>query len=133
MKLSLSGPRSFGVAALLVAAAAGCGSGSGTPSGGAQPATGPSPATSADWADSANSVDIHNFAFDPAALTVKSGAAVTWTFADSTDHTVVADDNSFSSQPMGDGETFSHTFGAAGPQAYHCSIHPFMKAAITVE
>ena len=30
------------------------------------------------------------------------------------------------------GQTFSHTFAAAGSVPYHCSIHPFMKGTVTV-
>ncbi|MCY1136702.1 cupredoxin family copper-binding protein [Actinoplanes sp. Pm04-4] len=107
--------------AVLVLAVAGCGSGAApAPVAGSAPSNG-------------DAVTIHNFAFDPPTLTVKPGAEVTWTFDDSTDHTVVADDNSFASQPMGNGQTYTHTFPAAGEVAYHCSIHPFMKATVTVK
>ena len=58
---------------------------------------------------------------------------VTWKFDDSTDHTVSADDNSFASSPMANGQTFTHTFSTAGTVAYHCSIHPFMKVTIIVK
>jgi plastocyanin len=30
------------------------------------------------------------------------------------------------------GDTFSHIFNSAGVFGYHCSIHPFMTARITV-
>ena len=39
-----------------------------------------------------NAVSIQNFAFSPAAITVKKGATVTWTNQDSTAHTVTETD-----------------------------------------
>jgi plastocyanin len=150
MKLSLSRRRSsLAVAAALVLAVAGCGSSS-SDSGAAAPATqapasqapasqapaSPAPAggaSSGAAAAAASAVKIQNFAFVPKALTVPAGGTVTWTFVDSTDHTVTSDDNSFASQPEGNGMTYSHTFPTAGTVPYHCSIHPFMKATITVK
>jgi plastocyanin len=78
-------------------------------------------------------VDISNFMFMPATLTVSVGTTVTWKFDDSTAHTVTANDNSFASSPTAGGRTYTHTFTSAGTVAYHCSIHPFMKATIIVK
>ena len=78
-------------------------------------------------------VEINNFMFTPMSLTVPVGATVTWKFDDSTQHTVTADDNSFSSSPMGSGQTYTHTFATAGTTAYHCSIHPNMTGTINVK
>lgn len=78
-------------------------------------------------------VEINNFMFTPQTLTVAVGTTVTWKFDDSTQHTVTADDNSFASSPMSNGQTFTHTFSAAGTVPYHCSIHPEMTATITVK
>jgi plastocyanin len=135
MEIALLRPSSrLAVAGVLVILAAGCGTasstGSGSGSGGGAPATaGAAPAAS----DTANTVQIKNFAFTPAALTVPTGTEVAWDFDDSVDHTVVADDNSFSSKPEGSGQSYTHTFGTTGTVAYHCSIHPFMKATIIVK
>ncbi|WP_130440741.1 cupredoxin domain-containing protein [Kribbella rubisoli] len=111
----------------------GCGSGS--DGGGAAPAPtttsasgGGSPA-----AGGGTMVEVKNFAFMPANVTVPVGGKVTWKFDDSTAHTVTADDNSFSSSPMQGGQTFSHTFTTAGTVKYHCSIHPEMIATIVVK
>jgi len=71
--------------------------------------------------------------FSPANITVVLGVnnTVVWTNNDSTEHTVVALDNSFSAtlQP---GQTFTHTFTAPGVYNYHCTIHTFMKGAVVV-
>ena len=75
---------------------------------------------------------IANFAFNPASMTIKAGASLTWTNADSTTHTVTADDGTFDSGNVASGATFSHAFATAGTFAYHCNIHSSMKGTITV-
>ncbi len=80
----------------------------------------------------ANRVEIADFTFDPAALTVSAGTTVTWTNADSVEHSVVANDVSFNSDNLAQGATFEHTFDGAGEFAYVCGIHPRMAATITV-
>jgi plastocyanin len=77
-------------------------------------------------------VQIANFAFNPSTLTVKVGTTVTWTNADSAPHTVTANDGSFASGDLNQGDSFSFTFTTAGTYAYHCGVHPGMKATITV-
>jgi plastocyanin len=77
-------------------------------------------------------VAISGFAFSPAALTVKVGTTVKWTNQDSVGHTVVADDNSWGSGNLNQGDSFSFAFNTAGTYAYHCGVHPNMKATITV-
>ena len=49
-----------------------------------------------------------------------------------TAHRVKANDDSFDSEDMGQGDTFEHTFDAAGTFDYICAIHPSMKGTITV-
>jgi plastocyanin len=85
-------------------------------------------------------VAIAGFAFDPSSLDVAIGATVTWTNEDGTQHTVTADDGSFDSRALSQGETFSQafnqtfgeTFGTAGTIPYHCQFHPSMTGTITV-
>ena len=123
-----------GIIAVLAALTtlAACGSDSG--GGGAPPATATESASSGSApAGGGSTVEIMNFMFMPGSLTVPVGTTVTWKFDDSTDHTVSADDNSFASSPMANGQTFTHTFSTAGTVAYHCSIHPFMKGTIIVK
>jgi plastocyanin len=83
-------------------------------------------------AGSGDAVTIANFAFDPSSLSVKTGAAITWTNNDGTAHTVTFDDGSDSSQHLQKGQTFERTFAKAGTFAYHCSIHPSMTGTVTV-
>jgi plastocyanin len=80
----------------------------------------------------ASSVSIKNFAFSPAAVTVKVGTKVTWTNTDQDAHTVSAKNGAFSSPAMPTGGTYAFTFTKAGTYAYYCMIHPFMTATVVV-
>jgi plastocyanin len=119
-----------GIVAVLAAltTVAACGSGSG--GGGA---TAPPASASNGSAGGGSTVEIMNFMFMPATLTVPVGTTVTWKFDDSAEHTVNADDKSFESSAMANGQTYTHKFTSAGTVAYHCSIHPFMKGTIVVK
>ena len=77
--------------------------------------------------------DIKDFAFG--ALSVPAGTKITWTNKDTAPHTVTSDTGAFDSgvaTSLGNGGTFSFTFATAGSFAYHCEIHPSMKATVTV-
>jgi len=71
--------------------------------------------------------------YSPANITVVLGVnnTVVWTNNDSTNHTVVALDNSFSAT-LKPGQTFTHTFTAPGVYNYHCTIHTFMMGQVVV-
>ena len=78
-------------------------------------------------------VAIKEVKFTPRELKVKKGDTVTWTNSDERDHTVTADDKSFSSGNIGDGDTFRQKFDKPGRYKYHCEYHPRMKATVVVE
>jgi amicyanin len=80
-----------------------------------------------------NAINIANFKFDPATLTVPVGTTVTWTNQDEEPHTVVAKDGSFRSPGLDTHGSYSHTFAAAGTFDYICSIHPFMTGTVVVK
>ncbi len=80
-----------------------------------------------------NTVTIQNFSFSPSILTVKVGDKVTWTNQDSMGHSVTADDKSFDTGVMANGESKSLTFAKAGSFAYHCSVHPSMMGTVVVQ
>ena len=77
-------------------------------------------------------VAIIDFAFQPASIPVAKGTTVTWTNTGATAHTVTADDASFDSGNVDVGKMFTTTANTAGTIAYHCTIHPQMKATIVV-
>jgi plastocyanin len=77
---------------------------------------------------------IKNFAFSPSDITINVGGTVTWTNQDSMIHTVTSDTGSeLDSGNMATGQSFSHKFSKAGTFAYHCILHPGMKAQIVVQ
>jgi plastocyanin len=78
-------------------------------------------------------INISSFQFDPATITIKAGEKVTWTNQDSVGHTVVADDNSWASDNLGKGASYSHTFDKAGTYTYRCGVHPSMKGTVIVQ
>ncbi len=61
--------------------------------------------------------------FDPAQLTVKAGATVTWRVVGQSTHDLAARDGSFVDRTMSFGQTFSFTFTKAGRYAYVCMQH----------
>lgn len=138
---------SLGLAAALALTVAACGGGatptpaSGTPSPAsatASPAPASAPPASVAPASvppaAGDAVTIAGFAFDPAALTVKVGATVTWTNKDTATHTVVwADGSQGSGSLTAGGAPYSRTFATPGTFAYACGIHPAMKGTVVVE
>ena len=126
---------------LLATAAAGaaltlsaCGGGP-PPAAAAQAPATPSPAATSPAAPASpvatTSVSIANFAFSPAAIMVKAGAAVTWTNQDQDAHTV-AITGAPVSQPLQNGDTFTHVFAQPGTYSYLCTIHPYMRGMVVV-
>ncbi len=83
-------------------------------------------------AASGKEVKIASFTFDPPSLTIPVGTTVKWTNQDQTDHTVTADDKSFDSGQLGQGQSFSFTFTKEGTFSYHCSNHTSMLGKIIV-
>jgi len=82
-----------------------------------------------------NAVTIKNFAFAPAAITVKVGTKVTWINQDTDAHTVTSQQGSggpLASAALSTGQSYSYTFTKPGTYAYLCTIHPFMTATVTV-
>lgn len=84
-------------------------------------------------AGSGTAVEIKGFAFGPDTLNVKQGSSVTFTNNDSAPHTATADDGSFDTGNLNQGDSKSVSFSAPGTIAYTCSIHPFMHGTIVVQ
>ena len=80
-------------------------------------------------------VFVKQFAFVPAEVHVKAGGSVAWVNceADGTPHTATADDASFDSGLLSPPDAYIRAFPAAGSVAYHCDLHPFMKATVSVD
>jgi plastocyanin len=75
----------------------------------------------------------NDLSFDPPQINVPTGSIVSWTNADSIQHTVTSDEQGlFDAGPISPGDTFENVFNSAGEFAYHCAIHPFMTGVVTV-
>ena len=127
---------------ITLAVLAGCGSTSaaggdtGAPT--ATPASGGATATIAPTnttatGSSANVVNVANFQFSPATLTVKAGTTVTFKGV-SGDHTVTSDAGStmMFDQSISQGSSITITFANPGTYKYHCSIHASMHGTVVV-
>jgi plastocyanin len=120
------------VAALLLAA---CGGGTTTtptptPTATSQPTPTPTPTVVMVKIVEAND----KYAFSPATLSIKAGTQVVWTNTTDAAHTVTSDTAGVFGTPssLNTNQTFMFTFTTPGTFAYHCNIHPYMKATITV-
>jgi plastocyanin len=72
-------------------------------------------------------------AYQPKAVSVKSGEAVEWDWVDQgVSHTVTAENGSFDSGLCAAGTKFFVTFNTAGTVNYHCTIHAQMLGTVTV-
>ena len=78
-------------------------------------------------------VNIDNFVFGPAAITVAVGTTVTWVNRDDIPHAVVANDKTFKSKVLDTDERFSFTFTKPGEFGYFCSLHPHMTGKVIVK
>jgi len=90
-------------------------------------------ATAASVVAADTDVTIANFAFAPDPVTVNVGDTITWTNNDSAPHTATADDGSFDTGQLAQGDSGDVTFDTAGSFAYHCSVHPNMTGTVVVE
>jgi plastocyanin len=74
------------------------------------------------------------YSFSPATLSIKVGTQVVWTNTSDAPHTVTSDSAGVFSSPgnITQHQTFMFTFTTPGTFAYHCNVHPYMKATITV-
>ena len=121
------------IALAIVLATASCGGGSETEGVDSAPTTEVSAVTTTPQAMTA-AVSIEAFAFTSDDLTIPAGTTVTWTNdEDAIAHTTTSDDGLWDSNTLDPGEQFSFTFEEPGTYSHFCSIHPPMKATITVE
>ncbi|MEV7099387.1 cupredoxin family copper-binding protein [Amycolatopsis sp. NPDC051045] len=79
-------------------------------------------------------VMMQGYAYSPAALTVRVGDTVTWMQHDEAPHDVVTTSApvAFRSPRLSAGQSWSYTFRQPGTYQYYCSVHPVMRASVTV-
>ena len=80
-----------------------------------------------------NKVLIAPNAFVPANIVIQAGDSVSWVSQDSSSqHSIRADDESFSSPQLNSGASFSRTFNQEGVFYYSDGLKPSVRASITV-
>jgi plastocyanin len=78
-------------------------------------------------------VVVSQMRFNPPEIYSYPGQEVLWTFQDgNTPHTVTADNNSFDSGKVTEGE-FRLVFQEPGSYSYHCAVHPDMHGRVIVQ
>jgi amicyanin len=75
-------------------------------------------------------VQIKDYKFQPAQVTVQKGGTVAWSNMDAAAHDV--DFKGLKSPLLKKGETYSKIFDTAGTYDYVCGIHPSMKGTVKV-
>jgi plastocyanin len=96
------------------------------------PATGPPGGGAAAHKAASASVNMGDFFFSPASVTVAVGDTVTWRNTGEAPHNATGNGGSFSTATVDGGQSTSHTFSSAGTFSYICTIHPQMKGTVRV-
>jgi plastocyanin len=114
--------------AVIALAAAGCGSSdnSSTSDTSSSAASEPAPASGGGTV----TIDMKNIQFDPSSATVKVGQTVKWVNEDDVPHNVTG--GPLKSKTFGKDGSFEFTPKKAETISYVCTIHPGMKATLTV-
>ena len=77
-------------------------------------------------------VEMIDYEFAPADITIATGGKVTWINQGQQPHNAVADDDTFKTDVLDAGKLASETFDEPGTYSYICTIHPQMKGTIEV-
>lgn len=79
-----------------------------------------------------HAVEIIDFAFSPATLTITAGDTVTWTNGDPVVHTATSTTGAWDSGDLAQGESYTFSFTEPGTYDYLCTPHPSMTGRIVV-
>ena len=120
--------------AVLALAAAGCGSSNSSSSSTSSSST-PPPASSGTSSTASSgggtvTIDMKDIQFNPTSQTVKVGQTVKWVNEDDVPHNVKG--GPLNSKTFGKGGSYTFTPKKAETISYVCTIHPNMKATLTV-
>jgi plastocyanin len=78
-------------------------------------------------------VTIEGMAFSPNRLEVASGDTVVWKNKDVVPHNATATDGTFKSPTIAPNRSWKFNVHKAGEFSYMCTLHPIMKATLTVK
>jgi plastocyanin len=95
--------------------------------------SGPTKANSSAIVAPGKTIDISNFAYSPAAVTVKVGTTIEFTNEESVDHTATSNtEGLFDTGTLGKGQSMRVKMNKVGSFSFHCSFHAFMHGTIDV-
>ncbi len=77
-------------------------------------------------------ITIKDFDYSPRDVTVPAGTTLTWANEDKAPHNATANDKSWETALLKEGESGSVRFDTPGEFGYYCTVHPYMKAKVTV-
>lgn len=77
-------------------------------------------------------VEMSDYEFFPAKLTVNVGTEITWLNRDGVVHNAVAGDDAFDSGTLNGGDSWSVVLDQPGTYSYVCTFHPGMEGTLTV-
>jgi plastocyanin len=94
--------------------------------------TGPS-TTSTALAAGSETIEISNFAYSPASVTVKVGTTITFKNEESVEHTATSNtEGLFDTGTLNKGQSVRLKMNKVGTFSFHCSFHAFMHGTIKV-
>jgi plastocyanin len=119
------------LSAVIALAAAGCGSSSDNNSSSSSSSeAAPATSTASGGGGKTVTIDMKNIQFNPTSVSVKVGQTVKWVNQDEAPHNVKG--GPLNSKTFGKGGSFEFTPKKAETISYVCTIHPNMKATLTV-
>lgn len=77
-------------------------------------------------------VEIQNFKFRPATLSIRPGDTVTWINRDIAPHTATKESNAWDTGNLIKDQSNEIAFSSPGTTSYFCRYHPNMRGGITV-
>jgi plastocyanin len=80
-----------------------------------------------------HTVDIEALKFSPPTLEVNAGDTVIWKNKDAFPHNAIAENKGFHSADIQSGQSWKFKAGNKGVFPYVCTLHPGMKAVLTVK
>jgi len=79
-----------------------------------------------------HNVVIQGFEYRPSTVEIAPGDTVAWTNLDATVHTVTAEDGSFDSGRLDQGQRYAVVFNRPGTYTYFCELHDFHRGSVIV-
>ena len=77
-------------------------------------------------------IDVFDYKYHPADISIPRGAEVTWVNDDKAPHTATERNSQWDTTVISEGEGVLIKFSRPGTYYYYCTIHPYMTGKLTV-